>query len=74
MRYIVDGMMGVGTILFAFGSVIVVLELFASRADSGHGLREMTALAAASLVVGGALLALGFVLGRLARKSHLSAP
>ena len=70
MRYVVAGLMGLGGILISFGAVVFVLELFASRADSGHGLREMTALATGVIVVGGVLLGLGFLLSRIGRKSN----
>ena len=74
MRYVSAGLMGLGGILIAFGAVVFVLEFFASRADSGHGLREMTALATGALVVGGMLLGLGFLLSRIGRKSNHPAP
>ncbi len=69
MRYVAAGLMGLGGILIAFGGVVFVLELLASRADSGHGLREMTALATGSVVVGGISLGLGLLLSRFGRKS-----
>ena len=74
MRYVATALTGVGGILIAFGAVVFVLALLASRADSGHGLREMTALATASIVVGGILFGLGFLLSRMGRKSNHPTP
>ena len=73
MRNAVAGLMGLGGILVAFGAVVFVLELLASRADSGHGLREMTVLAMGSVVAGAILLGLGFILSRVGREANNSA-
>lgn len=74
MRYVAAGLTGVGGILIAFGAVVFVLALLASQADSGHGLREMTALGTASVVAGAILFGLGFLLNRLGRKSSHPSP
>ncbi|MFN2635576.1 MAG: hypothetical protein ABR585_00920 [Gemmatimonadaceae bacterium] len=65
MRYVVASLMGVGGILASFGGVIFVLELLAHHADSGRGLRDMSVMAIGSVVLGGGLFALGFLLNRL---------
>ena len=60
-------MMGIGGIGLCFGAVVFVLSLFAGRSDPDHKLATMTALAVTSLVIGGVLLGLGFLLNRIGR-------
>lgn len=67
------GLMGIGGILMSFGTVIVVLSLFARRGDTRSELPAMITVAAGSLVVGAVLFGAGYLLGRLGRNSDQSA-
>ena len=67
------GFMGIGGILMSFGTVIVVLSLFARRGDTRSELPAMITVAAWSLVVGAVLFGAGYLLGRLGRNSDQSA-
>jgi hypothetical protein len=68
------GLMGIGGILMSFGSVIVVLALFARRgAETREQLPAMTTLAIGSLVAGAVMFGAGYLLGRVGRNSDQSA-
>jgi ABC-type transport system involved in multi-copper enzyme maturation permease subunit len=63
-------LMGIGGIFIAFGSVVFVLAIFASRSDPEHKLATMSALAVSSLVAGAVLFGLGFLLNRIGRSTR----
>jgi hypothetical protein len=65
-------LMGIGGILVAFGSVIVVLALFAMHGDTRGQLPAMTTAAVGSLVVGAVMFGAGYLLGRVGRNSDRS--
>ncbi|MEO8579319.1 MAG: hypothetical protein ABI469_03650 [Gemmatimonadales bacterium] len=64
--------MGIGGIFVSFGSVIVVLALFARNGETRGELPAMWTLATGSIVVGAAMFVLGYLLNRMGRSS--SAP
>lgn len=68
------GLMGIGGILMSFGTVIVILALFARQGgETRQQLPAMITVAAGSLVVGAVLFGAGYLLGRLGRNSDQSA-
>ena len=67
------GLMGIGGILISFGTVIVILALFARRGDTRSELPAMITVAAGALVIGAVLFGAGYLLGRLGRNSDQSA-
>lgn len=71
--YFAATLMGIGGILLSFAGVVFVLEIFASRSDSGHRLAGMTALGVGCAATGGVLLAAGALLDRVGRaRGHTS--
>jgi hypothetical protein len=66
--YLSAALMGIGGIFVSFGAVVFVLEIFASRGtDPEHRLPTMTALGMETLIGGGILLVLGYLLTRVGR-------
>jgi len=57
--------MGIGGIFVSFAVVVFILELFTRQTDLVHQLPTMTALGVLTLVGGGVLFALGYLLGRM---------
>jgi drug/metabolite transporter (DMT)-like permease len=57
--------MGIGGIFVSFGAVVFILEYFTSRTDAVHQLPTMTGLGLLTLVGGGVLFALGYLLNRM---------
>ena len=62
-------LMGIGGILLSFGTVILVLTIFARANDWRVQLPTMGSVATGSLVIGGVMFALGFLLGRVGRRA-----
>jgi hypothetical protein len=65
-------LMGIGGILVSFGSVIVVLALFARSGDTRGQVPAMTSAAVGSLVIGAVMFGAGYLLGRADRNSERS--
>jgi hypothetical protein len=63
-------LMGIGGILVSFGTVIVVLALFARHGDTRGQLPAMTTVAIGSLVIGAVMFGAGYLLGRVGRSSN----
>jgi len=62
-------LMGVGGILVSFGAVILVLAIFARANEWRVQLPAMGSVGTGSLVIGGVMFALGFLLNRVGRNS-----
>jgi uncharacterized membrane protein YcjF (UPF0283 family) len=62
--------MGIGGIFLCFSVVVFVIEIFSRRSNAGHQLATMSALAAATLVVGLVVFGLGYLLNRIGRSSR----
>ena len=67
-------LMGIGGVFLAFGTVVVVLALFARNGDTRLQLPAMGTVATGSLVIGAVMFAAGFLLGRIGRNSSPSTP
>lgn len=63
-------LMGIGGIFMAFGTVIVVLALFARHDNVRAELPAMTTLAAGAIVGGAVMFGAGYLLGRVGRSSE----
>jgi apolipoprotein N-acyltransferase len=63
--YFAAAFMGVGGIFVTFAAVVFVIEYFTSRTNAVHQLPTMTALGLLTLVGGGVLFALGYLLNRM---------
>lgn len=57
--------MGIGGIFLSFAAVVFVLELFTRRTNAVHQLPTMSGVGLITLVGGGVLFALGFLLNRM---------
>jgi hypothetical protein len=57
--------MGIGGIFVSFAVVVFILELFTRRTDAVHQLPTMSALGVITIVGGGVLFALGYLLNRM---------
>jgi uncharacterized membrane protein len=66
--YLSATLMGIGGIFVSFAAVIFILEIFARRSDPEHRVPAMTALGMETLIGGGILLVLGFLLARMWRE------
>jgi predicted histidine transporter YuiF (NhaC family) len=60
-------LMGIGGIFMSFGTVIVVLALFARHDNVRAELPAMTTLAVGSIVGGAVMFGAGYLLGRMGR-------
>jgi ABC-type transport system involved in multi-copper enzyme maturation permease subunit len=67
MRSLGGTLMSFGTIALAFGAVTLILFVLA-KVNSHPGLAEMTRLGVSSVVVGAALLVVGYFLSRTGRR------
>ena len=63
-------LMGIGGIFMSFGTVIVVLALFARHDNVRAELPTMTTVAAGSIIVGAVMFGAGYLLGRVGRSSE----
>ena len=63
--YFAAAFMGIGGIFLSFAAVVFILELFTRQTDLVHQLPTMTGLGLLTLVGGGVLLALGWLLNRM---------
>jgi drug/metabolite transporter (DMT)-like permease len=63
--YFAAAFMGIGGIFLAFATVVFILELFTRQTDLVHQLPTMTGLGVLTLVGGGVLFALGYILNRM---------
>ena len=63
--YFAAAFMGIGGVFVAFGAVVFIIEYFTSRTNAVHQLPAMTGLGLLTLVGGGALFALGYLLNRM---------
>ena len=66
-------LMGIGGILMSFGAVILILAIFARSNDWRLQLPAMGSVATGSLVIGGVMFALGYLLGRIGRRADARA-
>lgn len=66
-------LMGIGGIFVSFGTVIVVLALFARYNNVRGELPAMTTVATGSIVIGAAMFGAGYLLGRVGRQASTSA-
>ncbi len=66
---LVAALMGIGGIFVSFGAVVLVLAFFARTGETHLQLPAMASLATGTLVVGGVMFVLGFLLNRVGRKS-----
>ena len=64
------GLMGIGGILASFGTTIFVIAIFSKMNDWRVQLPTMLSVATASVVIGGAMFVLGFLLNRIGRGSR----
>jgi hypothetical protein len=67
--HVAAGMMGIGSIFLAFGAVVLVISLAASRADAQRNVAGMHMLAMESIVGGAILVGVGALLHRSGRNS-----
>jgi hypothetical protein len=65
--YFAAAFMGIGGIFLSFAAVVFIIEYFTSRTNAVHQLPTMTALGMLTLVGGGVLFALGYLLNRMRR-------
>ena len=63
--YFAAAFMGIGGIFVSFAAVVFIIEYFTSRTDAIHQLPTMTGLGLLTLVGGGVLFALGYLLNRM---------
>lgn len=63
--YFAAAFMGIGGIFLSFAAVVFILELFTRQTDLVHQLPTMTGLGSLTLVGGGVLFALGWLLTRM---------
>jgi drug/metabolite transporter (DMT)-like permease len=63
--YFAAAFMGIGGIFLAFAAVVFILELFTRQTDLVHQLPTMTGLGVLTLVGGGVLFVLGYILNRM---------
>ena len=68
------GLMGIGGIFVSFGAVVAVIEFFSRYNQWRVQLPAMTSLALASIVIGGVMFVLGYLLSRVGRNSGRTAP
>jgi hypothetical protein len=68
------GLMGIGGIFVSFGAVVAVIEFFSKLNAWRVQLPAMTSLALGSIVIGGAMFVVGYLLSRVGRNSDGSAP
>jgi hypothetical protein len=66
-------LMGIGGIFMAFGTVIVVLALFAMHDNVRTELPTMTTVATGFIVGGAVMFGAGYLLGRMGRPASDSA-
>lgn len=64
--------MGIGGIFVSFAAVVFILELFTRQTDLVHQIPTMTGLGVVTLVGGGVLFVLGYLLSRM-RAAHTDA-
>ena len=62
--------MGIGGILVSFGATIFVIAIFSKMNDWRVQLPTMLSVATATVVIGGAMFVLGFLLNRIGRGSR----
>ena len=62
--------MGIGGILASFGATIFVISIFSKMNDWRVQLPTMLTVATATVVIGGAMLVLGYLLNRIGRGSR----
>ncbi len=67
------GLMGIGGIFATFGTTIFVITIFSKMNDWRVQLPTMLSVATVSVVIGGALFVLGFLLNRIGRGSRNTA-
>ncbi len=65
--------MGIGGIFASFGATIFVITIFSRMNDWRVQLPTMLSVATASVLIGGAMFVLGFVLNRIGRGSRNTA-
>jgi drug/metabolite transporter (DMT)-like permease len=63
--YFAAAFMGIGGIFLSFAAVVFILELFTRQTDLVHQLPTMTGLGLLTLIGGGVLFALGWLLNRM---------
>jgi hypothetical protein len=64
---LVAALMGIGGILASFGATILVLAIFSRMNGWSVQLPEMMSVGTGSLVIGGAMFVLGYLLNRVGR-------
>jgi len=64
------GLMGVGGILASFGATIFIIAIFSKMNDWRVQLPTMLTVATATVVIGGAMMVLGYLLNRIGRGSR----
>jgi hypothetical protein len=67
-------LMGIGGIFVSFGAVVAVIEFFSKHNAWSVQLPAMTSLALGSIVIGGVMFVVGYLLSRIGRSSDRSAP
>jgi hypothetical protein len=66
--YLSATLMSIGGIFVSFAAVIFIIEIFASRSDPEHHIPTITALGMGTLIGGGILLVVGYLLARMWRE------
>ena len=69
MRNMGAVLMALGGIVFSFGAVVFVIELFARYYGSEHGLRVMTLTGTGLIVIGALVFGSGFGFARMGQKA-----
>lgn len=69
MRSVAAGLLGIGGIFMAFGATVLIISLLA-KVNSHPDVPQMVTLGAASLVGGAVLMVLGYLAGRIGRRSE----
>jgi hypothetical protein len=64
------GLMGIGGILASFGATIFIIAIFSKMNDWRVQLPTMLTVATATVVIGGTMLVLGYLVNRIGRGSR----